>query len=333
MDYSCALATAMDTPGHVAVAEKLGYTRAWLYDTPQQSPDVWMTLTRAALATEQIGLGPGVLVPSLRHPLVNAAATATLAALAPGRVAIAFGTGFTGRRAMGQSPLPWVQVSRYVRVFRALLRGETVEWEGAPIRMFDELNRLNEAARDVPILISAMGPKGEATAEKLGVDGVMSFGLVTTAFQRFDWSALLFGGTILREGESPDSDRVKASAGPNWAVLYHIVMDLMGGPAAVRQMPGGPEWLDHVLATAERERHLVVHDGHLVRLNEADERAWQAGGNITLPQVTLTGSPGEIRGRIEQYAKAGVTEVGFQPCGDDIPGELESFFNAVQGHS
>lgn len=85
MEVSCAFPTALDSPDNIAVAEQLGYTRAWVYDTPQQSPDVWMTLALAAERTERIGLGPGVLVPSLRHPMVNAAATATLAALAPGR--------------------------------------------------------------------------------------------------------------------------------------------------------------------------------------------------------------------------------------------------------
>ena len=44
-----------------------------------------------------IGLGPGVLVPGLRYPMVNASGAAMLAALAPGRVAVAFGSGFNGR--------------------------------------------------------------------------------------------------------------------------------------------------------------------------------------------------------------------------------------------
>ena len=73
-----------------------------------------MTLALAAQRTERIGLGPGVLVPSLRHPMVNAAATATLCALAPGRVAVSFGTGFTGRRAMGYPGIPgrsWIPIS------------------------------------------------------------------------------------------------------------------------------------------------------------------------------------------------------------------------------
>lgn len=89
--------------------------RAWLYDTPQQSPDVWMMLALAAERTSRIGLGPGVLVPTLRHPMVNAAGTAALAALAPGRVAVAFGTGFTGRRAMGYRAIRWSYLDAYVR--------------------------------------------------------------------------------------------------------------------------------------------------------------------------------------------------------------------------
>ena len=75
MDISCAFPTTLDSPDHIKIAEDLGYERAWLYDTPQQSTDVWMSLALAAVRTKRIGLGPGVLVPSLRHPMVNAAGT------------------------------------------------------------------------------------------------------------------------------------------------------------------------------------------------------------------------------------------------------------------
>jgi 5,10-methylenetetrahydromethanopterin reductase len=118
MEISCAFPTTLDTPDHIVIAEELGYERAWIYDTPQQSPDVWMTLGLAAVRTSRIGLGPGVLIPTLRHPMVNAAATATLAALAPGRVVIAFGTGFTGRRAMGYGAITWDFMQRYIAAYR-----------------------------------------------------------------------------------------------------------------------------------------------------------------------------------------------------------------------
>ena len=150
MEISCAFPTALDSPEHVALAEELGYERAWLYDTPQQSTDVWMTLALAAERTERIGIGPGVLVPALRHPMVNAAATATLAALAPGRVAVAFGTGFTGRRAMGYGAVPWRFMDAYIRAYRGLLRGETIEWEGARMQMLHPLGPRRPAPRRRP---------------------------------------------------------------------------------------------------------------------------------------------------------------------------------------
>src|SRR6187551_50947 len=115
-DLSCAFATSMSTPEHVALAESLGYRRAWLYDSPALYPDVWATLVRCADRTSSIGLGPGVLIPSLRHPMTNAAAIATLVDLVGAeRVAVGVGTGFTGRYTLGQKPLPWAYVARYVQ--------------------------------------------------------------------------------------------------------------------------------------------------------------------------------------------------------------------------
>ena len=85
-------------------------------------------LARAAERTDRIGLGPGVLVPSLRHPIVNAGAIATLVDLAPGRVAVAIGAGFTGRHVLGQKPMRWADVRAYVLALRGLLRA--TRWSG-----------------------------------------------------------------------------------------------------------------------------------------------------------------------------------------------------------
>src|SRR5215204_2213937 len=173
MEISCAFPTALDSPDHIALAEELGYDRAWLYDTPQQSTDVWVTLALAAQRTERIGLGPGVLIPSLRHPMVNAAATAALEAMAPGRVAVSFGTGFTGRRAMGYGAITWSFMTAYIEAYVALLRGEVVEWEGARMQMLHPDGSAAARPVDVPILVGALGPKGRAVAERLG-DGVFA---------------------------------------------------------------------------------------------------------------------------------------------------------------
>ncbi len=111
---SCAFAPSLDTPVHIELAERLGYRRAWCYDSPGVYADPWMVLALAADRTRAIGLGPATLVPSLRHPVVTAAALATLAGLAPGRVSTAFGTGLTGRMLLGERPLHWAAVVKYV---------------------------------------------------------------------------------------------------------------------------------------------------------------------------------------------------------------------------
>jgi 5,10-methylenetetrahydromethanopterin reductase len=329
MKLSCVFAPTMQTPDHITVAEKLGYGRAWTFDTPQQSPDVFMTLTRAAERTTEIGLGPGVLVPSLRHPMAAAAATATLATLAPGRVAVAFGTGFTGRKAMGQNALSWEFVRRYITAYRGLLHGEVVEWEGAKMRMFPAPDDLAHAAATVPILLSAMGPKGEQVARDLGVDGLMSFGAPVPAMSEFGWSVLQVGGTVLGDGEDPGSARVSETAGPAWAINYHAAHDFQGGLDAVRTMPGGGAWADVIQQTAPTDRHFAVHEGHLMYLNEADRAAWDAGGSVIVTAASFTGDAAALRAQVEELSQQGVTEIGIMPSGTDIPRELETFAQAL----
>jgi len=58
VDICCAFPPVPDTPEHIALAERLGYRRAWIYDTPALQLDVWMTLTRAAELTRTIEAMP-----------------------------------------------------------------------------------------------------------------------------------------------------------------------------------------------------------------------------------------------------------------------------------
>lgn len=328
MEVSCAFPTALDSPDNIALAERLGFDRAWVYDTPQQSPDVWMTLALAAQRTERIGLGPGVLVPSLRHPMVNAAATATLCALAPGRVAVSFGTGFTGRRAMGYPAIPWSFMVSYIRAYRALLRGEVVEWEGARMRMLHPAGHAPDRPVDVPVLIAALGPKGNKVAQELG-DGLYATLLMPEFMADHAWTAYLTWGTVLDEGEAYDSEHARVAAGPGWALSLHGAWEF-GGADAVRTLPGGDEWLGVIEQEPEQHRHLAVHSGHCVALNAADEASWRADGSSTLRDVTLSGTRDEIRRALEDYRSRGVTEIVFQPCGPDIRSELERFLDAAR---
>jgi 5,10-methylenetetrahydromethanopterin reductase len=320
MRLSCAFATSMDTPQHVRIAEALGYERAWCYDSPALYPDVWAQLCRAADRTSTIGLGPGVLIPSLRHPMVTAAAIGTLVELAgTERVAVAVGTGFTGRFAMGQRPLRWAAVAEYVRTVKALLRGETVPWEGAPVRMLHPSGFGPTRPVEVPFLLGAAGPKGMATAREVA-DGVFIAGAAPEP--GFDWEAMLFFGTVLRNGEDLASPRVIEAAGHAAIVLYHFVAE---NDLPFEIAPGIDGWLQAYADVPPDERHLAMHDLHLIGINERDRP-------FVTPQLLeasgLTWSPAALRDRIAALEASGVTELAYQPAGD-IPGELEAFMSAA----
>jgi 5,10-methylenetetrahydromethanopterin reductase len=289
-------------------------------------PDIWMVLSRCAERTSRIGLGPGVLVPSLRHPMVNAAAIVELVGQAPGRVAVAIGSGFTGWMALGKRPMPWRQVADYVRCLKALLAGETGMWDGATIRMLHLPGFGAERPIDVPILIGADGPKGLAVAAELG-DGVFSAALPQPdAAEVADWRALLSFGTVLDEGEDLTSPRVTDAAGPAAVVLYHATYER--GAAAVDALPGGRAWREAIEAYPESERHLVIHAGHMIKANARDEP--HAADLIPFASpMALTGTIEEVSEKIAGLAAFGVTELLYQPAGSEIERELRALASAA----
>ncbi|MEX0783589.1 MAG: LLM class flavin-dependent oxidoreductase [Dehalococcoidia bacterium] len=319
LEISCAFATSFDTPEHVRIAEELGYRRAWLYDSPALYPDVWVTLALAAERTSRIGLGPGVLVPSLRHPMTNAAAIAQLCHLAPGRVEVAIGSGFTGRMTFGQRPLTWQYVRSYVETLRALLRGEKADWEGKAIQMMQPTGFAPDPPIEVPFIIGAGGPKGLAAGEDLA-DGV--FVTSVPAGQRDHAGRrciVLSFGTVLGEGEEPGSDRVLAAAGHGAAVALHAMYERGMDFAPV---PGGAGWKAAMDTFPENERHLRLHDLHLIGVSEHD-RPLVTGDFIRQTGAARTVEEWEVR--LRELEEAGATEIAYQPAGPDIPGELRRF--------
>jgi 5,10-methylenetetrahydromethanopterin reductase len=320
LEINCALNSSADSPEHARIAEQLGYTRAWFYDSPALYTDVWVQLCRAAERTERIALGPGVLVPSLRHPMTTAAAIATLVGLAgPDRVMIGVGSGFTGRMTFGQRPLPWHVVAEYVRAVKALLRGDEVEWEGRPIKMLQWPGFGPPRPIDVPFVIAVGGPKGIAVAQELG-DGVFA----PAPIPGFGWSTLLQPGTVLDDGEDPGSERALAAAGHAGALQMHGAYEF----GAIDRLPNGREWLAAYDDVPEASRHLALHDGHMCGVNEHD------GPFVTGDLLAGAGLALDAAGWRERLAKAaanGATAVAYQPAGPDIARELEAFMTLARG--
>ena len=255
------------------------------------------------------------------HPRV-----ATLAALAPGRVSVAVGAGFTGRYTMGQKPLRWTNVEAYVAAVRTLLRGEAVEWEGAPIRMLHTAGFGAERPIEVPFLIGADGPKGSAVAERVG-DGIFAAGFPNPRAAGRP-NVLLQFGTVLDEEEDVRSRRVLDAAGPAVAVLFHATYE-RGGADAVRGLPGGDAWVKAIEAIPTRNRHLTTHEGHLVKVTHLDEAAVVQAADM-IPAMSFSGTPEALQKKVGELESIGVTEIAYQPAGPDIPAELTRMAAALE---
>jgi 5,10-methylenetetrahydromethanopterin reductase len=318
MKLGCAFATSLQTPEHIRIAEELGYGRALCYDSPALYPDVWMQLNRAAELTDVIVLGPGVLIPSLRHPMVTASAITTLVKTAGGhRVLVGIGSGFTGRLAMGQPPVPWAQVKHYAQTVQSLLRGEQVEWDGAIMQLIHPDERFGPALPvTVPWGVAAEGPKALQVARDLEAELIR----ITTPVLGFDQQSMMLLGTVLEDGEDPGSERAIDAAGHtaglflHWALEHDVVDEYLG--------ERGNAWAAAYDRIPRNVRHLALHDRHVVGVNDID-RPFVTSEVMAASGAALTTK--EWRDKFTALEEGGCTYLQFQPGGRDIPRELEAF--------
>ena len=321
---SCAFPPVPETPAHIELAEQLGFNTAWVYDTPALQLDCWMTLALAAVRTARIRLGPGVLIPSLRHPMVTASAIAHLVQLAGAdRVVVGVGSGFTGRRAMGRKPLRWADMPDHIAVVQQLLAGETVTIDGAAARMLHWPGQAPARPIDVPWVIGVNGPKGLEVARDLGAGVFTSRPRPGADHGGLPSVTLLGFGTVLDAGETLDSPRVLAAAGPGVSVAYHAFLEQRDGRLST--LPNAQRFVELVHALPDKTRHLALHEGHLTMVNDIDREVLVGEAMRILPMVATAA---ELPDRIATLAQSGITEIAFQPMGD-IERELRAFAAAA----
>jgi 5,10-methylenetetrahydromethanopterin reductase len=66
MDFGCVFFGNANVYPAVALAERRGFTHAWLYDSQMLTSDVYAALALCAVNTKKIVLGPGVTNPASR---------------------------------------------------------------------------------------------------------------------------------------------------------------------------------------------------------------------------------------------------------------------------
>ena len=128
MKFGISVSTKIDDWQLVKYAEDCGFDMAWVPDSQMIWSDCYATMALAAQNTSRIQLGTGVAIPGTRIAPVTAHSIASINQLAPGRVFLGIGTGHTAMRVMGMQPMKIRDFREYLRVVRALLSGEEVDY-------------------------------------------------------------------------------------------------------------------------------------------------------------------------------------------------------------
>jgi 5,10-methylenetetrahydromethanopterin reductase len=334
MDFGINIAPAADSWKVVKRAEELGFSHAWFYDTQLLNADVFVAMAAAAMKTERIRLGTGVLIPSNRIAPVTASALASLNKLAPGRVDFGVATGFTARRTMGLGAMPLREVREYVRIVRALLDRETTEWEfegeRRKIRFLNPDLDLINTTDPIPFHFSALGPKGKKLAAETGMNWIMPIrdndvAIAQLRAMRDEWrnagrdvadlySTAHAGGCILADGEDAGGARAKAQAGPAAAMILHdlVEKELYGSlgfriPDALRPIIDEYKSI-YESYEPEDARYLSVHRGHLMIVRPEEEHL--IGGEL-IKALSFTATAPELRERIHELSDAGYSQISF----------------------
>jgi 5,10-methylenetetrahydromethanopterin reductase len=304
----------------VVEAEHLGFDRVWMPDSQLLWRDVYSSLLVAALRTERIGLGIGVTNFVTRHVSVTASACRTLEELAPGRLAVGVGSGFSAVQPVGLPASTQAQLTEGIAALRALTSGE--EWMFA-----DQRARLVSPAAPSPILLAAGGPKALALAGAVA-DGVIALTAADVGRLRANIDRVRAGAeaagrrfedlqvvvtAFCHVTDDPERDlRLWKPICLGMAQLGNQAM--LAGCGITLPDPGHLDGVfPDMLHADDWERAIAIADDHVT-----DEMA-----GLFAERACIYGTAETVTAQIAAIADAGVTSLFFQGIGSyELPYEL-----------
>jgi 5,10-methylenetetrahydromethanopterin reductase len=248
--------------------------------------------------------------------MAQASAIATLEHIAPGRLMVGFGTGFTGRAGMGKKALSLAYMRTHITQVKALLRGEPVDIDGGLAQILASDGMLPDRPINVPIYMAGQGPKARALAKEIA-DGLISLG---GPAEGFETCLVSTNGTVLDDGEAVTSPRAAAALKPIIALAYHHRHET--DPESVKALPNGEAWLASVQRVKPELRHLSIHRGHNLDVSNGHDHLVDVSD---AKQMTFTGTREELRERLAQLEAKGATGIIFGTSGHDVERELRAY--------
>ena len=347
MDYGIAIPSYINAWKDVQAAEKAGFTHAWFFDSQLIYSDVWATMALAAQNTKKIKLGTLVAIPSNRIVPVTAAAAATINKLAPGRVIVGIGTGYTGRNTMGLPALKMKEFTTYVSQLKDLLAGNDVLFkEGDRDRWIRLIHSKENSGRDdffniedpIPVMVAANGPKGQELVGEIS-DGWITTGrslnvpegipIIMESAKRSGNSFDRFGGTytkpyvtvltsscVLREGETVSSERVIRNIGPTLVPGVHAMWESSFGPGSNLGMSNSDiaeNYNKYITQYGDKKTPSTPSDRRYLDVHEGHYAYLKEGEekfvSNDLIARTLTGTGKEINEKLDHLESIGVNNV------------------------
>jgi 5,10-methylenetetrahydromethanopterin reductase len=168
--------------GMVEEIDSLGFDHLWLTDSSLHARNCYSYLTLAAGRTSRLLLGTAVTNPATRHPAITAAAAATVDEVSGGRFALGIGVGDRPLLALGLGPSTLAELEAAVDGIRRLWRGEQVDLTTRDFALVGA--RLRFPARaDIPVFVSASGPKTLELAGRIADGAIILAGLFPEALE------------------------------------------------------------------------------------------------------------------------------------------------------
>ena len=296
-------------------AEKRGFEAVWQAES-RLVRDAIVPMAAFAAVTERIKVGSGVINNWTRNVGLLAATYLTLDDLAPGRVICGIGAwwdplaqnvGITRRK-------PLTAMRETVEVMRRLLALENVTFHGE----FHHVNGIEldvvhgrREPRDVPIYIGATGPKMTQLAGEIA-DGIVLNYCVPPDYNDMAMEKLAQGakkaGRTLDEIDRPqlvvcsvDHDRERALDGARGLLTQYLAQQ----PHIAKASGVKPDVVEKIQSIL----------GWPATKEQIDKAKVHVSDELVL-RITATGTPDEVRARVQEYIDRGATCPILYPLGD-----------------
>jgi len=157
-----------ETVAFTQKVEAAGFDGIGFLDSQMINRELFVVMGAAAAATSRIRLISAVTNPLTRHVSVIASAAASIDDIAPGRVEIWIGRGFSAVNMAGMHDATTLQLRDGIVQLRGLIAGD---WDAVP----GVHSRMRIGGRNIPVYLAAQGPRTIRLAGEVA-DGLLLAG-------------------------------------------------------------------------------------------------------------------------------------------------------------